>query len=104
MPLFGASADGHVEVVRLLLEKGANINTAKVTSSGWMPLSGASANGHVEVVRLLLEKGADIDTADEDGQTPLSWAAEKGHAAVVTLLQQYKGANTTTANSETLLY
>ena len=44
-------------VVKLLLEKGAELET-KDDDNGWMPLSGAAGNGHEAVVKLLLEKGA----------------------------------------------
>lgn len=50
-----ASSNGHVKVVKLLLEKGADIMVA--TNDGWTPVNAASSNGHVEVVKLLLERG-----------------------------------------------
>lgn len=48
MPLNGASSNGHVEVVRLLLESGADI--ACQNRWGWTPLNAASFYGHSEVV------------------------------------------------------
>jgi Ankyrin repeats (3 copies) len=47
-------------VVRLLLDKGANIDTK--AKSGETVLHRAVENGHEAVVRLLLEKGANVDT------------------------------------------
>ena len=49
---------GHVEVVRLLIERGADVNV-KDTFYGEVPLGWALSHGHVEVVKLLLDKGAD---------------------------------------------
>jgi ankyrin repeat protein len=57
MPLNSASNNGHVDVVKLLLEKGADWTVPN--NDGWMPLNCASNNGHVDVVKLLFEKGAD---------------------------------------------
>jgi ankyrin repeat protein len=51
-------------VVRLLLEKGADIE-AKTNGYGWTALYRASGGGHEAVVRLLLEKGADVKTKTE---------------------------------------
>ncbi|RYP70251.1 hypothetical protein DL771_005554 [Monosporascus sp. 5C6A] len=81
-----AAKDGDEAVVRLLLEKGADLES-KDKEFGQTPLSLAATNGHEVVVRLLLEKGADLGSKDEYGRTPLSRAAENGHKAVVQLLQ-----------------
>src|SRR3990172_1504749 len=52
-PLFIASYKGHVEVVSLLLNKGANVNQAR--KDGYTPLYIASQNGHINIVHLLLK-------------------------------------------------
>ena len=53
--LVWASSNGHLEIVRLLLEHGADVHARDDEVLIW-----ASRNGHLEVVRLLLNKGADI--------------------------------------------
>jgi ankyrin repeat protein len=57
-----AADRGDVEIVKLLLERGADVN-AKDTFYSATPLTWAAANGHVEVVRLLL--GRDATGADD---------------------------------------
>jgi ankyrin repeat protein len=81
-----AAGNGHEAIVRLLIEKGAEIDS-KGTEEGRTPLSWASWSGYEAIVQLLLKNGADIDLKDtEFGRTPLSWAAGSGHEAVVQLL------------------
>jgi ankyrin repeat protein len=84
-----ASDTGHVEVVKLLLEKSADMSVA--SNEGWTPLSSASRSGNIDVVKLLLKKGADVTVANIGGWTPLYLASDGGHLEVVKLLLE-KGA------------
>jgi len=51
------SSKGHLEIVRELCERGANVNAAR-TNDGITVLMFASGKGHLEVVRELRERGA----------------------------------------------
>ena len=92
-----AAEEGHLEVVRLLLESGADKDTAGTNS--WTALHFAALNGHFQVVRLLLEAGADKDAADTGGWTALRIAAEEGHLEVVRLLLE-AGADKDAADTD----
>jgi len=90
-PLLWAAKKGHEAMVRLLLEKGAELES-KDKIYGQTPLSWAAKNGHEVVVKLLLDKGAEMESKDtEYDLTPLSWAARYGNEAAVKLLLE-KGA------------
>jgi ankyrin repeat protein len=98
-PLLWAAEKGHAAVVKLLLEKGAELET-KDKDYGQTPLSWAVKSGHEAVVKLLLEKGAELETKDKDyGRTPLLWAVKSGHETVVKLLLE-KGAELETKDED----
>lgn len=64
-----SASAGHVDIVRLLIAHGADVNA--VSSSGNTPLMYACAGGHEECVRALLENGANVEDHNENGHTPL---------------------------------
>ncbi|KAJ7020740.1 ankyrin repeat domain-containing protein [Mycena alexandri] len=92
--LIVASYYGHKKIVRILLDKGTDVNTAggEYGSS----LQAAAAGGHTEIVRILLEKGADINTAGGWYGSSLQAAAAKGHTDIVSILLD-KGADVNAA-------
>ena len=71
-PLLYAARDGRIEIARMLLAAGANLNQTE--ANGESPLLVAINNGQVELAQVLLEKGADPNAADGFGRTPL-WSA-----------------------------
>lgn len=85
-PLSWAAERRHEAVVKLVLEKGAELKTRDKIHDR-TPLLWAAVFGHVAVVELLLEKAAEIETRDKFlGGTPLLRASGNGHVAIVELL------------------
>lgn len=109
-PLHIAVRAGHMQVVELLLDKGADINAK--TSLNITPLQLAMVHGYKDILELLVAKGARMDiyaatavgdiervkafltsnpelinaTQWEKGFTPLHWAAYCGHTELVKIL------------------
>lgn len=86
--LLEAAKHGHVDLVRILLGKGANVNNR--IRDGWTPLLVAVAEGHSEVVILLLEAGAGTSRmSDPDTWSALMTAAWGGQLGVSRLLLKH---------------
>ena len=79
--LMYASLNGELEIARLLVSRGAQVN-----HPGWTPLHYAASAGQLSVVQWLLEQSAYIDAASENGTTPLMLAARQKHTTVAQAL------------------
>jgi len=82
-PLRIAIEEKNMDVIKLLLKAGANVN--KADKYGNAPLYKAASTGQLEVVKLLIDNGADVNKANDNGNTPLYIAAEKGQLEVMKL-------------------
>ena len=76
-----ASGCGHVEVVRLLLERGATVDVQ--TSRGDTALMAAAYKNRPDVVRMLLQAGAAPGLRDFEDRSAPYLALQAGHASVV---------------------
>ena len=68
-PLAIAASNNNLELVEILIEKGADIN--QTNNYGSTCLHEAARKGKVDIVELLINHGADINIEDKDGYTPL---------------------------------
>ena len=76
-PLHLAVMEKNVDLVRMLLEKGAHLETKD--DDGSTPLLKAVKDGALEdIIDLLLEHGADVQAVAEDRKTALHFAAQRG--------------------------
>jgi hypothetical protein len=83
-----ASGRGHLDVVRVLLDRGGHLN-CRDDRGLYNPLYNACSNGHLEVARELLDRGADPCIVWLNGCScisPLGTAAGSNHVACVRLL------------------
>ncbi|XP_058056888.1 protein fem-1 homolog CG6966 isoform X1 [Anopheles bellator] len=87
-PLWCASAAGHTNIVKLLVQHGAKVNSTTKTNS--TPLRAACFDGHYEIVKYLVLHGADIEVANRHGHTCLMIACYKGHYKIAQYLLSLK--------------
>ena len=95
-PMHVAAATGHIDVLSLLLEHGAD--TEVRDRYGVTPLYRTSREGQIEAGRFLLDRGADINARGNTGATPLSGALYEGHFDFARMLVE-RGASINTRGS-----
>jgi ankyrin repeat protein len=88
--LHRACQNGHIDVVKLLLDHGANIELK--TRFKQTPLFIACQYGHHSIVALLLDRGASIDLCIDNSRSrsnPLHETCSNGHENIVRLLLEH---------------
>jgi ankyrin repeat protein len=92
-PLRNAAAGGHIDIVKLLLDRGADPNLPEehIAPRGHA-LHAAVCNRHPEIVKLLLEKGAHPNVEIESSADTLSMAIAAKDQAMIDLLASHGGA------------
>ncbi len=95
-PLMQAAAFGSLEAMRLLIDKGADVNAR--SSAGATALMWAVAD--LAKVRLLIDRGADVNAVSESGRTALHLAAMSDNSAPIVQLLRSRGAKADAVDKE----
>jgi hypothetical protein len=125
LPLHAACSGGSVDVVKMLIERGANVNAPRLPRrysdgrksnapsvgtaggsslsrkvllmTGSTPLHFAAANGHAPIVQILLACGAVADKPDKNGMTPEALAEIQGHTEVIRVMRAWESLHPSTS-------
>ncbi len=81
-----AASNGHVDVVKTLIEAGVDPNTIGEENYLASPLHYATLKGHSSVVQCLVQSGANIDVKDIGGNSPLMIAQEEKNNDIISAL------------------
>lgn len=96
-PLHVAAFEGFFESAKLLVTRGANVNTRD--SGGQTPFMDAAHSSNVETAFFLIERGADLKAAESDGTTCLMWAVMSENAKLVSEVLKH-GVNVNALDNE----
>ncbi len=88
-PLHLAVSHCHPDVIKVLIEHGANVENR--AEGGTTPMHLAAQEGCADAITLLIAAHADINARDDQGRTPLTRAIQWHKTAIVPFLQG-KGA------------
>lgn len=92
-----AASTGNLEVLKILLKKGATITA--IDKQGQTALHVACENGQYETAKFLIEQGSGKNIQDKLGNTPLILAAKNDHLKIVKMLYYLK-ADTNLKNTQ----
>lgn len=83
-PLHLAVAGSHFDVVKLLLERGGDVNQRMDGDESVLHMT--ATTGSQKLTQLILTHGAEVDAVNEIGRTPLHKAARYGKYEIVAML------------------
>ena len=86
-PLHCASDRGKLEVVSLLVEKGASLD--EINKEGFTPLVQAVRGGHAKICEILAKKGAKVNSFDGTA-APILIATQNGDLPMCKILVKHK--------------
>ena len=90
-PLHFATNYGQLEIVELLISKGADVNAKDHVSITPLHLVPIFHNHQLKIAGLLIAKGANVNAKSDVDETPLDWAVDNAHKEIADLLRKHGG-------------
>jgi ankyrin repeat protein len=87
-PIHSAAAGRKHDIVRLLIERGADVNATQ--AAGWRLIHHAAQQGNRAFVDLLIANGAEVDVRNDRGQSPVDIARGLRHEELADYLQSLR--------------
>lgn len=88
LPIIAAAGSGNLDLVNLLVERGANPDQALGPLNGFRSIHQACKSGHAHVLSRLIELEVDVNAMDNEGNTALHFAVQRSDAPLFNLLLQ----------------
>jgi ankyrin repeat protein len=93
-PLLLAAPLGSTELVKTLLDAGANVNAADVRGMTPLMLAVATDRQNMDVIRMLIARGANVNAKSLAGETALDWAIKTGPKPAIDAIKAAGGMET----------
>lgn len=82
-----SAQEGNLDLVKIALKYGANINTHNHSDNNETALHYAIQYSHIDVIRYLIKQGADINNKNGTGQTPIDYAHKTGRKDIIAIVR-----------------
>lgn len=80
---------GNEEITKLLISRGAHVNTPANNGFNVFPIHSAVASGNINITKMLIHAGANVNVMQKAGFTPLHAAAQLGNIELIILLLEH---------------
>jgi len=88
-PLHAAAMNGFTKIVKLLIEKGANVNV-QTDPQKYAPIHSASFAGHLETIKVLVKNGADLNLRNYRNELPIDTAKRQNQLETIKYFEELK--------------
>ena len=87
--LITCARDGKLRGITTALQRGADVNYIRESSSAFSALAAASSENHHKIVKFLVKHGAEVDAVNIERKSALILASEKGHLKSIKVLLKH---------------
>ena len=85
---------GDVPLLRLMIEKGADVKALDGNGASTLMWAAANETGDTAMLEELIQRGVDPNIANKSGETAMTWAMQRGYPAMIAALRKAGASET----------